>query len=295
MRVALLGAFWLLPWATAFFEKGSEVVVFDTPSKWREHNPANSSFLWIINFYREGCGFCVLLEPELNAAATKLRKLVRFGAVDVETHRRLSDALVKKHRFKIEGVPTLYAFSPTAATSPFPVPVERKAKALVQFAGDHQPDFIARVSDAAWAPAAGVRGALLFTEKRSPTGLFKAIASRFRGEIDLGSVYCGGDANADLRAKYAVADLPAVVVLPSPNLDAEPKAARALAKLEAAGAGFRVPLAAKPSFMKLEFALMPFAAKRPPAAAEAPPKKRKRAARTRAPDDPGSDWSEDEL
>lgn len=296
MRCAWL-ALWCVGGAAAFFEKGSDVVVFDTPTKWREHNPSNSSFLWIVNFYREGCGFCVLLEPEMNKAASKLRKLVRFGAVDVETHRRLSDALVKKHGFRIEGVPTVMVFSPTAPTSPFPYAGERKAKALIAFAGANQPDFIERVSDDGWAAPDGGRGLLLFTEKRAPTGLFKALASRFRNEIAFGAVYCGGGANAALLDRYGVTDLPALVVLPSAALDADAKAARALAKLEASGAGFRIPLPPKPSFMKLEFALMPFAAKRKPAPPEAA-EKRKPGKRRRPPpadSDPGGAWSEDEL
>ena len=55
-----------------------------------------SSFLWIVAFYREGCGYCVLLEPELARAATELRRLVRFGAVDVERHRSVADAVSRR-------------------------------------------------------------------------------------------------------------------------------------------------------------------------------------------------------
>ena len=87
--------------AGAFFERGSDVVVIDSVAKWKEHNPAKSNHLWVISFYREGCGFCVLLEPELQKAATKLRKLVYFGAVDVEKHRTVADVIVKKHGVKI--------------------------------------------------------------------------------------------------------------------------------------------------------------------------------------------------
>ena len=137
----------------AFFERGSDVVVIDSVAKWKEHNPAKSNHLWVISFYREGCGFCVLLEPELQKAATKLRKLVYFGAVDVEKHRTVADVIVKKHGVKIEGVPTIVAFSPTASASPFVYAGERKSSALVAFAGDRQPDFVKRLAGDDWSAA----------------------------------------------------------------------------------------------------------------------------------------------
>lgn len=273
----------------AFFESGSDVVTFDSAAKWREHNPGGSNHLWIITFYREGCGHCVLLEPEFQKAATKLRKLVHFGAVDVEKHRRVSDAIVKKHGVEIKGVPTIYVFSPTAAASPFPYNGERKAGALVAFAGDHQPDFIKRVAGDDWsdAPDAFVRRVLLFTEKRSPTGLFKGLASRFRFEIDFGSVYCGTPgANEKLRARYGVehsADLPALVVVPNDKSDSH-KATKAFEKLAKSGEGYLVPIGAKPSYMKLEFALMPFAVKKPTLFGERP-EVEKRRRETPQPDD----------
>ncbi|KAH8053192.1 hypothetical protein JL721_10701 [Aureococcus anophagefferens] len=195
----------------AFFERGSDVVVIDSVAKWKEHNPAKSNHLWVISFYREGCGFCVLLEPELQKAATKLRKLVYFGAVDVEKHRTVADVIVKKHGVKIEGVPTIVAFSPTASASPFVYAGERKSSALVAFAGDRQPDFVKRLAGDDWSAAPDA------------------------------------------------ADLPALIVVPNPRSDFT-KATKAMRKLAPSGEGFRVPLGKKPSFMRLEFALAPFAA-----------------------------------
>ena len=113
--------------AHGFFEKGSDVVTLASTADWKQH-VTNSSFLWIVAFYREGCGYCVLLEPEFASAATQLKRLVKFGAVDVEKHRRVADAVSRKHEFRIEGVPTLKAFSPTAAASPFDVDAERTAR-----------------------------------------------------------------------------------------------------------------------------------------------------------------------
>jgi hypothetical protein len=194
---------------------------------------------------------------------------VYFGAVDVEKHRTVADVIVKKHGVKIEGVPTIVAFSPTASASPYVYAGERKASALVAFAGDRQPDFVKRLAGDDWSAAPdafAARRVLLFTEKRSPTGLFKGLASRFRGEIEFGSVYCGdAGANAALRARYGVehsADLPALIVVPNPRSDFQ-KATKAMRKLAPSGEGFLVPLGKKPSFMRLEFALMPFAVQQP--------------------------------
>ena len=98
------------PLVCAFFESGSDVTTIRNAAEWRD-NVSNSSFLWIVAFYREGCGFCVLLEPEFAKAASSLKRLVHFGAVDVERHRKVADAVSRKHGFQISGVPTIKVHS----------------------------------------------------------------------------------------------------------------------------------------------------------------------------------------
>ena len=88
--------------ALGFFETGSDVVALASAAAWKRH-VTNSSFLWIVAFYREGCGHCVLLEPELARAATELKRLVRFGAVDVERHRSVADAVSRRSRERGES------------------------------------------------------------------------------------------------------------------------------------------------------------------------------------------------
>ena len=36
----------------------------------------NSEFLWVVEFYREGCGYCQLLTPEWEKVAANLKHMV---------------------------------------------------------------------------------------------------------------------------------------------------------------------------------------------------------------------------
>ena len=182
---------------------------------------------------------------------------------------------------------------------------------------------------AAWVRAAasaggGARRAVLFTAKATTTGLFKALSSRFRGQIEFGLVACGGGGAAPLRRRLGVGDrdddLPALFVLWREDNDDRARAAfrKLLSDTPAAGGGgrdggteealaARVPLGAKPTFMRLEFALKPFARAPPPTtttASESSSHKKtddKRSSRTskhgkaKSGDQYEGHWSPDEL
>ena len=180
-----------------FFDKGSDVTKLRSRQQWKDV-VTNSSFLWVVSFYREGCGFCVLLEPELDKAATKLKRMVRVGAVDVANTKEeseLASAVSRRYGFEIKGVPSIQLILPPSLSDfsaggsklkPRAVeyPGERKAGAIVRHASDQQPDYIRRLGGLAaveaWiGDASPARKVLLFTTKGTMTPLFKAVASRF--------------------------------------------------------------------------------------------------------------------
>ena len=167
-----------------FFDQGTDVIKIRSRAEWKDL-VTNSSFLWIVSFYREGCGFCVLLEPELDKAATKLKRLVKVAAVDVANTKEESDlaaAVSRRYGFQVQGVPTIKAIVPpllrdlTSLTAPdlsataMDYGGERKAGAIVRFASDHQPDYIRRLGGMAaveeWRfDGSPARKVLLFTTK----------------------------------------------------------------------------------------------------------------------------------
>ncbi len=83
----------------AFYEKGTDVVAIISAKALAKIT--DSPYLWIVELYREGCGYCQLLTPEYEKAAGKLRKLVGVAAVDVEKNNQLASQLMQTYNFQV--------------------------------------------------------------------------------------------------------------------------------------------------------------------------------------------------
>ncbi|CAH0478774.1 unnamed protein product [Peronospora belbahrii] len=59
---------------------------------------------WLVEFYAPWCGHCKSLEPEYKAAAKRLKKYARLGAVDVTANEQLA------FKYQIKGYPTIKEF-----------------------------------------------------------------------------------------------------------------------------------------------------------------------------------------
>ncbi|KAF4317979.1 hypothetical protein BBO99_00007681 [Phytophthora kernoviae] len=59
---------------------------------------------WLVEFYAPWCGHCKSLEPEYKAAAKKLKKNARLGAVDATAQQALAQ------KYQIKGFPTIKEF-----------------------------------------------------------------------------------------------------------------------------------------------------------------------------------------
>ncbi|KAG7397440.1 protein disulfide isomerase (PDI) protein [Phytophthora boehmeriae] len=81
--------------------KDSVVVLTD---KNFEKEVLQSPDYWLVEFYAPWCGHCKNLEPEYKAAAKKLKKNARLGAVDATVHQALAQ------KYQIKGFPTIKEF-----------------------------------------------------------------------------------------------------------------------------------------------------------------------------------------
>ncbi len=66
-----------------FYEFGSNVIKLNDEKQFKRE-VMDSNYLWAIEFYREGCGYCQLLTPVWEKVAEHLKNLVRVAAVDTE-------------------------------------------------------------------------------------------------------------------------------------------------------------------------------------------------------------------
>jgi thioredoxin-like negative regulator of GroEL len=100
----------MLQSASGFYGKGSNVVpITDVKGIQRIQR---SHHLWVLEFYRESCGYCVQAAPEYEKAATSLKRMVGFAAVDVEKHQQIAGQAMQAFGVEVKGVPTIVILKP---------------------------------------------------------------------------------------------------------------------------------------------------------------------------------------
>ena len=108
LRLALLVL--LLHAVAAFYNKGADVVSITNAAGVKRLQRSN--YLWVLEFYREGCGYCVQAAPEYEKAATSLKRMVGFAAVDVEKNQAIAGQLMQAFGVEVKGVPTIVILKP---------------------------------------------------------------------------------------------------------------------------------------------------------------------------------------
>lgn len=247
-----------------FYEKGSNVVPLKSIKDFKAR-VSNSSHLWFLQLYREGCGFCKLLESEYEKAATDLKHMVHFGAIDVEQHQQLAGAVTKKYGFQVQGVPTLRLLTPGAKLTQ-EYPGERTAKSLKAAATRAMPSFVKLVRDPQslqrWLgpvpTAESERRAVLFSARPEVTTLFKAVSSAYHGRVRFAQVAVGLDSEA--ARSYRLTRLPTLLVFrrEADAMESERWLAEKFGKEAADFAALSWADGEKPSFRQLEGWLMAY-------------------------------------
>lgn len=176
-----------------------------------------SRHIWLVEFYAPWCGHCKRLTPEWEQAATKLKGLVKIGAVncDEEKNKQLAGY------FGIQGFPTIKFFGHKTEPTPdkkgvIKKPTDyngaREAAAIVQYALAQLPtDFVTLVkTDADYAAIKQQQLphpiVLLFTDKSTTTPLARALSLDF-------PFYQVASSVASALSDFAVDAFPRIAVL----------------------------------------------------------------------------------
>jgi len=162
---------------------GSEFIVTITNDNWQEIIYGNNQPL-VVEFYAPWCGHCKQLAPEFAKAATHLKGMVIFGAVncDEDANRPLCG------QFQVQGFPTIKVFpygkERKQKNGPKDFQGQRTAQAMERAATDAllavKVPVIKETADLeSFMNEASMVRVLLFSSKKKAPTLLRALASAF--------------------------------------------------------------------------------------------------------------------
>ncbi|KAF1329630.1 Protein disulfide-isomerase domain, partial [Globisporangium splendens] len=147
--------------------KGDVVILTD---KNFEKEVLNSGDYWLVEFYAPWCGHCQKLEPEYKAAAKKLKKHARLGAVNADEYKSLAQ------KYQIKGFPTIKEFG------------AKKKKPKDYQGGRTKSDIVQYVKNSEEAKKLGVSSASITTLEFASVHTFLTQNEKVPSAIFFGSV-----------------------------------------------------------------------------------------------------------
>ncbi|KAH9471938.1 hypothetical protein Pst134EA_002567 [Puccinia striiformis f. sp. tritici] len=174
---------------------------------------AGSSKGTMVAFYAPWCGHCRSLVPEYQKAASNVKDLVTFVAVDCDAAENKAACSTD---YQVKGFPTLAYFPGTPVPTPYQG--ERKAKPVVDFALQNMPNFAKKIKTgdelnkliSKSKPARPL--VILFTEATKTTPLFKALSSVVYKKMDVYTATPTSIGKDTANKKYGVAQFPTLVI-----------------------------------------------------------------------------------
>ena len=91
----LLGFGWLL-WGVVVFAAPSDVFSVESNNDWNLIE--NSALLVNVLFFRTDCSYCQVFVPEFSKAASSLRGLVQFAAIERKQQDELVNRIMRKYQ-----------------------------------------------------------------------------------------------------------------------------------------------------------------------------------------------------
>ena len=191
---------------------GSQFIVTINSDNWQQVFYGNNQPL-IVEFYAPWCGHCKALAPEFAKAATNMKGMVIFGAVDCDqaSNKQLCG------QFQVKGFPTIKGFphgmERKQRNGPKDYQGQRTAAGLERAASDtllrvkvpslvNDDDYDEFVKNE--SPMAKV---LLFSSKKKAPTLLRALAAAF----DTVSFAMVSEGQTDLMTKLGVESMPAIL------------------------------------------------------------------------------------
>ncbi|KNE95677.1 hypothetical protein PSTG_11043 [Puccinia striiformis f. sp. tritici PST-78] len=174
---------------------------------------AGSSKGTMVAFYAPWCGHCRSLVPEYQKAASNVKDLVTFVAVDCDAAENKAACSTD---YQVKGFPTLAYFPGTPVPTPYQG--ERKAKPVVDFALQNMPNFAKKIKTgdelskliSKSKPARPL--VILFTEATKTTPLFKALSSVVYKKMDVFTATPTAIGKDTANEKYRVTQFPTLVI-----------------------------------------------------------------------------------
>ena len=178
----------------------------------------DTKHVWVVEYYADWCGHCKNFAKGYEKAATNLKGIVKFGAVNADEARSVMQMA------GVQSFPTIKLYEAETTRNPYTGKMmktaidyngPRNARALVEFATSKLPSFVTPVTDKS-ATAFKANGtlprALLFTSKSETAPMFKAISLKLQGRMLLGEAR--EKEAPELATEMGVASYPALLVLP---------------------------------------------------------------------------------
>jgi curved DNA-binding protein CbpA len=158
---------------------------------------ASDGRAWVVLFYSPQCGHCAAMKNDFIRFAAKIKGAVRVGAVNCLSNMELCQ------RYRVQGYPTIYGLLPTSGSSPKEYHGNRNAASLWDFSASILPDNLVHVVKSK-EKALQVCGnnpkkscVILFTDKSTPTPLYKAVAMKHASNA-MFTILAGGTNPAQL-------------------------------------------------------------------------------------------------
>ncbi|GAM17426.1 hypothetical protein SAMD00019534_006010, partial [Acytostelium subglobosum LB1] len=201
-----------------FYGKGSSVHNlnannFDSMVNGDDHN-------WLVEFYAPWCGHCKSLKPEYEKAATNLKGITKFAAVNCDEDAN-KDLCGRVH--EIKGFPTIKFFPSKANAKGQKVAEEyqsgRSAKDFISFMTGRLPTYVEKLTEQSidkFITSNKHAKAVLFTDKAKTSNLYKALSIDFHHSLPLGEIRTSSQEVLD---KFKVKSMPTLVLFKSDSED----------------------------------------------------------------------------
>lgn len=168
-----------------FYDENSGIEMIDEEFYNSRIGNRNSDEVWVVEFYSPSCPHCREFVKQYTKLAKSYKNMMKFGAVDCASQRRLCGKL------GVEGVPRVDMVGPKGKRTTYSG--DRTVKHMDKWVSTNMPSEIKSLTkdnlDKYVVSTMTQPRVLLFTEKREQGALFKSLSNHFKGRIAFATVH----------------------------------------------------------------------------------------------------------